>query len=138
MKFRGHRTQGARSPAQGRQEGPQQSRKTEPRSPAGAQVLTSQTMQELDKKLRNRCSRRRREKRSTQRPTSAGFGGPGEWRPLWWARKRREMRRSAGGHSSRGWGRALSAALEWRRLREGAYLWLLKAVTPASSCLGAP
>ena len=56
MKLRGHRTQGARWPAEGHQEGPEQSyshrAKPTPRSPAGAQVLTSQTMQELGKKLR--------------------------------------------------------------------------------------
>jgi hypothetical protein len=74
MKLRGHRTQGARWPAEGHQEGPEQSiriaQKPTPRSPAGAQVLTSQTMQKLDKKLRNRCSRRRREKRSTEKRRS--------------------------------------------------------------------
>jgi hypothetical protein len=74
-------------------------------------VLTSQTMQELDKKLRNRCSR-----------VAATTGKGGQLR-LARARKRRAMRR-----------RPLGGA----GCVEGASLWLLKVVTRASSYFGAP
>jgi hypothetical protein len=73
-------------------------------------VLTSQTMQELDKKLRSRCSR------------AAGDGG-----------KRRSTETRKGAEAARD----APQALRWGCV-EGASLWLLKVVTRASSYFGAP